>query len=174
MRANPVRSARSASEAAVVAKNREIYPASPPSAPTEALAVDLTPCRRGDCVDRAGSSVVADSDKSESPLGHLLAMVSAKAPRPRFDVNFERGSADILDRRVNAEHIADLDRTDEGHGVDGDCDDASLGPFDGCDAAGLVHLAQHPAAKDVAIGVGVLRHGDEADRQFAMRFKGWR
>ena len=95
--------------------------------------------------------------------------VGAEAPRPGLDMNLHRRPPDVIDRRVHAQHVADLDRADEGHRVDGDRDDASLRLLHRRDSAGLVHLAQHPAAEDVAVGVGVARHGDQANRQFAPR-----
>jgi len=84
-------------------------------------------------------------------------------------MDLHRGPPDLLDAGVDAQHVANLDRSDKGHGLDGDGHDASLRALHGGDAAGLVHLAQHPAAENVAIGVGVGGHGDEANGKIAMR-----
>jgi len=37
------------------------------------------------------------------------------------------------------------------------------------DAAGLVHAREHPAAENVAVGIGVRRHGDDAHGECAAR-----
>ena len=92
-----------------------------------------------------------------------------EAARPGLDVDFHRGASDAIDRGVDAQHVADLDRPDEGHRLDGDRHHPSLSAFDRGDAAGLVHLDEHPAAEDVAVGVGVGGHGGQANGEFAVR-----
>ena len=42
--------------------------------------------------------------------------------------------------------------------------------FRGEDAAGDVHLAEHPAAEDIAVLIGVGRHRQRADGKLAARF----
>ena len=86
-----------------------------------------------------------------------------------FNVDLHARPADVADARVDAQDVADLDRTDEGHAVKGDGDDAPLRALDAADAAGLVHLAEHPPAENVAVGVGVARHRHQAHREVAAR-----
>src|SRR6185437_16693428 len=92
-----------------------------------------------------------------------------EAPRPGLDVNLHRGAADTFHDRVDLEHIADAHRADELHRLDRDGDDAAAGALDAGDAAGLVHARHHPAAEDVAIGVGVGRHRADAHGELAAR-----
>ena len=67
------------------------------------------------------------------------------APRPRCGSSSRCGRRDR--RGVDAQHVADLDRADEGHRLDGDRHHPSLRAFDRGDAAGLVHLAQAPSRR---------------------------
>ena len=57
---------------------------------------------------------------------------------------------------------------DEGHGIHFDRNDAAACFVDTGYAARLIHHAHDPAAENIAIGVGVLRHGDTAHSEFAM------
>jgi hypothetical protein len=84
-------------------------------------------------------------------------------------VDLHRRAADVLHLGIDLERVADLDRADELHGVERDGDDAAVRPLDAGDAAGLVHAREHPAAENVAVGVGVRRHGADAHRERAAR-----
>ena len=84
-------------------------------------------------------------------------------------MDLHRRPADVLDMRIDLERVADFHRADELHGVKRDGDDAAVRPFDAGDAAGLVHARQHPAAENIAIGIGVRRHGADADGERAAR-----
>src|SRR3546814_18975570 len=86
------------------------------------------------------------------------------ALRPVLDVDGVVGAAYAEYVGIGAVHVADIDRTVEHHGVDGDGSNAPGGARTGGDAAGDVHLRQHPAAEDVAAGIGVGGHG-EGDRK---------
>src|SRR5260370_14345755 len=62
--------------------------------------------------------VRADGDEGEEALGHLDALVAEAAARPAFDVDGNRGAAD-LDHLAEATHlIAHQDRAMEGLGGD--------------------------------------------------------
>ena len=80
------------------------------------------------------------------------------------------GAADALEIAVDTEHVTDVNREVEGHGVDRHGGHAALGPLAGGDASRDVHLGQHPAAEDVAARVGIGRHGQGSGRQLAARF----
>lgn len=79
------------------------------------------------------------------------------------------GAAQPFHVGVAAEHVADIYGQVEGHGVDRHRRHPAARPLRGEDAAGDVHLGQQPAAEDVAAGVGVRRHRQRADLQFAPR-----
>ncbi len=121
------------------------------------------------CLYGARFSLFVDRDESESGVGDLLAEMAAKPPRPGFDMDLDRGSADFVHGRIDAKHVADLHRPDEGHGVDRDGDNPSLRRLDRSDAARLIHLTENPAAKNIAVRVRIARHGDEPDGQIPSR-----
>jgi len=58
------------------------------------------------------------------------------------------------------------------HGFDRGRHDAALGALARRYAAGDVHLRQHPAAENVAMRIGVGRHGKRARGQLAARRRG--
>jgi hypothetical protein len=115
------------------------------------------------------AAVVADMDKCEGCVGHLVAAMRLEALRPGLDVDLHRGAPDALHFGIDLEHVADAHRLDEGHRLDHDCHDTALRALHACDAAGLVHVRHHPAAEDVAVGIGVGRHRDGAHGEFAAR-----
>ena len=118
---------------------------------------------------RAGTALVVDGHEGEGRGRDLVALPRAEAPGPGLDRDAHRGPTDALDPRVDAEHVADLDGADERHAVDRHRDDAAPRPVHAGDAARDVHLRHDPAAEDVAVGVGVGRHGDGPHRQVALR-----
>src|SRR5690606_27321695 len=71
---------------------------------------------------RALPPVLAEGDVDEVAGGDLDAVVDAVAAGPGLDGDGDRGGADALDGGVDAEHVANLHRGDEGHGLDGDGD----------------------------------------------------
>jgi len=75
----------------------------------------------------------------------------------------------VEDVRIDLEHVAHPHRTDEGHRLHCDGDDAALGPLDTGDATGLVHPRHDPAAEDVPVGVGIGGHRADADGELAAR-----
>jgi hypothetical protein len=68
---------------------------------------------------RGAAAVVVDGHEGEGGVGDL-PRPSVRKARPGLDMD-SSGPADPLDFRVDAEHVADLDRLDEGHRID--CDD---------------------------------------------------
>src|SRR3546814_17321284 len=89
------------------------------------------------------SSDVCSSDlQGEGAFGHLNPLTLTGAQRPGLDVDGDGGAADAEDVGIGAEHVADIDRTVEHHGVDGDGGNAPGGARTGGDAAGDVHLRQ--------------------------------
>ena len=73
--------------------------------------------------------------------------MGAKAPRPGLDVHLHRSPPDVVDGGVDAQHVADLDRTNECHRLDRDRHDPPLSRLRRGDAAGLIHLAQAPSRR---------------------------
>ena len=71
-----------------------------------------------------------DGDEGEGGVGYLLAAMSPKPLRPGLDVNLDRGPPDGVKRGVDTENVADLDRANEGHRLDGDGDDPAGGGED--------------------------------------------
>jgi uncharacterized protein YdiU (UPF0061 family) len=119
-------------------------------------------------LDRPRLPVLADGDEGEQPLGHLDAHAGMGAPdHERLDAKGDRRVAGAHRFGVAAHHVADVDRLVEAHGVHRDGRDAAVGRLGRGDAAGDVHLCQHPATEDVAGRVGVRRHRQRAQHQFA-------
>ena len=79
----------------------------------------------------------------------------------------DRRSSDPFNRGVDAECVADLDRSLKGHLLHCSGYDPATGALTGPDAGRQVHLCHDPATENIAIGVGVARHGKRAQRQFA-------
>src|SRR5258708_7985837 len=103
-------------------------------------------------------AVRADGDEGEEALGHLDALVAEAAARPAFDVDGNRGAAD-LDHLAEATHlIAHQDRAMEGHGGDRHPGDAPARALRPDTAARHGHLRQPPPATTVAPGIGVRPH----------------
>ena len=110
-----------------------------------------------------------DRDEGEDGLGHLLAAIGAETPRPGLDMDLDRvrpmrsiavstqSTSPTLTGRMNFMASIAIVTT------------RPIRPFGGRDAARLIHAAQHPAAEDVAIRVGVARHRDNPHGQFATR-----
>src|SRR3546814_8089098 len=88
---------------------------------------------------------------------------------PGLDGDGDRRRADPHDVAIAAQHVANGDRPDEGHRLDADGDHAAAGAAGGGEAAGDVHLAEHPAAEDIAVRIGVRRHGGGAGVHLAAR-----
>jgi len=68
-----------------------------------------------------------------------------------------------LDAGEAADQIAHIDRLVEFHGIDRHGDHRPSGVFQGDDAAGHVHLGHDPTPENLAAGIGVGRHRQNAD-----------
>jgi hypothetical protein len=76
---------------------------------------------------------------------------------------------DLQQLGVTRNFVADEDRTVKGHAGDGDRHGAAFGAA-GCNrCAGEVHLRQQPAARNVAVRIGVGRHRNGAHGRFDLR-----
>ena len=53
-------------------------------------------------IHRSRPTRFVDRDEGEGAVGHLLAMMGAKALRPGFDMDFDRRASDLVDRRIDA------------------------------------------------------------------------
>src|SRR3546814_20803736 len=69
--------------------------------------------------------------------------------------------------RVDRDDVAQQDRRDELHRLDRHRRDRALRRAPGDDAARDVHLAQHPAAEDMAVGIDVGGARDDAQDRVA-------
>ena len=124
----------------------------------------------GGLVDRARARFVVDRDEGEHALGDLDLGRAAVARGDDLDPDLHRGAPDLLDLGIDRDQVAQVDRGEELHLVDRDRRDRAIGAARGDDARGDVHLAQHPAAEDMAVGVDVARAGDDAQDGAAMGF----
>jgi len=86
-------------------------------------------------------------------------------------VDGDRGSADPDQRGVHGDEIADINRLAEIHGFDRHRDGAGFRDLGGENAAADIHLAEQPAAEDIAVLVGVGGHRQRADTEIANRLR---
>ena len=120
----------------------------------EDVALPLPQSRLG-LIDRPRAVVLVQGDEREQRPGHLHFGLAAIAGRDDLDANRDRRAPDALDFGIDADHVAQVNRLDELHLVDRDRRDRSAGAARRDDARGDIHLAQHPAAEDMAVGVDV-------------------
>src|SRR5687768_2616964 len=111
--------------------------------------------------------LVVERDESEEAFGDLHLGGAAVAAGNDFDADDHRSAADALDLRIDGDDVAQVDRSDELHAFDRHRRYRALGSPGSGDAAGDVHLAEHPAAEDVAVGVDVAWPGYDAEDRFA-------
>ena len=79
---------------------------------------------------------------------------------PDFDFELEGSVAYADAMPVAADDVADFDRADKVHFLNGNGNDASLCDFCRQYAAAQIHLRHNPAAENVLVGIGVARHGN--------------
>ncbi len=132
-----------------------------------AIAVLSGPALVDRPVDRARTMLLVQRDEGEQPLGDLDLAIAAIAIGDDFDPDRHAGPPDPLDVGVDADQVAQLDRRDEFHPLDRHGRDGTLRPSRRDDAGGNIHLAQHPAAEDVAVGVDVARTRRHAQGRLA-------
>ena len=122
--------------------------------------------------DRARTTVNAQGDELELGLGHLDGVTRTVAVNPGFDVDLQRSIADALDLGIYAENVAHLDRANKAHAVECDRHGATLRTLGRADAAGDIHLRQHPATENVTGRILIGGHCEDARGEFAARFIG--
>ena len=112
--------------------------------------------------------VLVQRDEGEQTFGHLDFGRPEIAMRGHFDPHPHRRAADPFDVRVNRDQVAQMDRRDKLHPLDGYRRYRSVRPYPGNDSRGDVHLAQNPAAKDMAVGIDVGRARHHAQDRLAI------
>lgn len=118
------------------------------------IGLRVKPCRWG-----AFCRLDRERDIDKAGFGDLDAVGQPVAAGIGFHADGDRSGADALDGCVDAEYIAHLDRCDEGHGFDRNGGDAAQRAFDSGNRTGNIHLAHHPAAKDITGRIGIGGHG---------------
>ena len=108
-------------------------------------------------VDRARTIVRVERDEGEHAFGDLDLCRAEVAMRDDFDPDAHRRAADTLDLALDRNQVAQMDRRDELHRLDRDRRHRPLRAPRGDDARRDVHLAQHPPAENMAVGVDVGR-----------------
>src|SRR5579864_1374706 len=66
--------------------------------------------------NRLRAAVEVDAHVGEQPFCHLDRGEAGAAPRPAFDLDGDRGVADLLDGTVAGDFVADADRAMKRHG----------------------------------------------------------
>src|SRR5580692_1710733 len=112
-------------------------------------------------------ALLVDGDIDEIALGHLDL---GRVQLPHHDGlhrHRDRAASDPRHMAVDADEIADPDRLVKSHGLHRHGGDPALRPAGGDGAAGNIHLRQHPAAENIAVGIHVGWHRRGADDRLA-------
>src|SRR5690606_23011130 len=114
--------------------------------------------------------ICVERDEGEQAFGHLDLGLTLVARRDHLDANAHRRAATPFKMRIDRDDVAQQDWRNELHRLDRHGRRRTLGDSRGDDAACDIHLAQHPAAEDMAIAVDVGRRRD--DTQYRVRALG--
>ena len=101
------------------------------------------------------------------PAGQFDLLLRDAAGGDDIDADRYRRAAAPLLARIDRHDVAQQDRRDELHALDRDRGDRPLRQPMRDDAPGYVHLAQHPAAENMTIGVDVRQARHHAQHHFA-------
>src|SRR3984957_10129540 len=105
-------------------------------------------------------SIGIDTDIREQTFGDFDRGVASSTPRPALDFDCDRGVADLVDAAIAGDFVADTDRAMKHHSGDSNGYRAAAGAAGGDGGASEIHLADQPAAENVAVRIGVGGHGD--------------
>jgi hypothetical protein len=119
--------------------------------------------------DRLRAALLVDRDVGKIAVGHQDRLPVLTAQRPGLEMDRDRGPADPNQIGMHRDEVADIDGLAKIHRIDRDRDGARIRDLGSKHTAADIHLAEQPAAKDVAIGVGVGRHRQRADAEIAAR-----
>ena len=120
--------------------------------------------------DRAAAgSLSSSATKVNSPSATTRFRVAVALAGDGFGLEAQRGAALLQQLDIDAELVADRHRAGEFDRVRRDQDRLAVRPPRRERAAGEAHLAHQPAAEHAAIGVGVGRHGGDADERECAR-----
>src|ERR1700722_5705569 len=132
--------------------------------------------RRATLLDDLRMSLIVDRDIGEIAVGHQDRMHLLAAQHPGLEMDRNRSLADPDQIGVHGNQIADENRLAEIHRVDSDGHRARFYGLGCKDSAADIHLAEQPAAENIAVLVGVGRHRQRADAEIAawLDFRGRR
>ena len=99
--------------------------------------------------------VVIQGNKGKQPFGHFDLLLATRTGRYYFNADAHRSTATPFERCIDGDNVAQQNRRDEFHLLNGHCCARALSNPSSQDTAGLIHHPQYPAAKDVAIGVDI-------------------
>jgi len=114
-------------------------------------------------------SLIIDRDIGEIAVGHQDRLHLLAAQHPGLEMDRDRRLADLDKIGMHGNEIADKHGFAEIHRIDGNRHRARFRNLGGKDAAADVHLAEQPAAKDVAVLIGVGRHRQRPGTEVALR-----
>src|ERR1700722_10291536 len=125
--------------------------------------------RRNVLLDRLRMAGIVDRDIGEIAVGHQDRMHLLAAHDPGLDADGDRGLADPHQTGVHGNQIADEHGFSKVHRLDRHRHGARFRGLRGKDAAADIHLAEQPAAENIAILVGIGRHRQRAGTEIAAR-----
>lgn len=94
--------------------------------------------------------VVPDRDEYEPAFGDLLFSASIQSFDMGVDMHGDAGAADLLDLCVAKYAVTHVDRSMKDHAIQRYGRQAMTGEPPGTDPGRKIHLAQQPAAEDIA------------------------
>src|SRR5260221_100827 len=98
-------------------------------------------------------ALIVDRDVSEVAVGHQYRMHLLAAQHPGLEMDGNRGLADPDQIGVNRDYVADEHRFAKIHRIDCDRHRPGLRDLGRKDAAADIHLAEQPAAENVAVRI---------------------
>src|SRR6185437_6485398 len=110
-----------------------------------------------------------DSDVGKKAFGYLYLLNSETSANPAFDLDRNRRIADPLDIAETTHLVTDHDWAVKFHPGYRDCDDPAASAPRRYRGAGKIHLAEQPAAKDIAVRIGIGRHRNRAQCGLRLR-----
>src|SRR6476646_766306 len=111
--------------------------------------------RRLIALDDLRMTLIVDRDVGKIAVGHQDRICFLATQHPGLEVDGDRGPTDPNQIGVNRDHVTDEYRLAKTHGFDRYRDRTRFCNLGREDSAADIHLAEQPAAKNIAVLVGV-------------------
>src|SRR5947209_14973161 len=109
---------------------------------------------------RSWFSIRPECDVSEYTARHFYSLAGSITRHPNVHADLHRSPANFLEPGVTPDRVPDPHRIQKRHAINRDRHHASFRDFPRQDRASQIHLRNQPAAKNITIAIGILRHRD--------------